>query len=298
MTNAQNDKAILFADVSGSTRLYDKLGDTEALHAVDRCLNRMRRAVEAFSGRVVKTIGDEVMAVFPNAVEATQAACEMQLRIEDLPPVSGVKLAIRVGFHFGAVIEENDDYFGDTVNVAARMVGLAKSGQILTTAEAVAEYPPIMKDAVREIDRLPIKGKADELSVFEVIWQEHSDLTMKASPIPRNAMPPRLHLRYRDADYVMDVGRDTLAMGRGVQNNDIVVRDQRASRQHCRIERRRDKFVLIDQSTNGTFLTVSGEPEVVLKREEAILRQHGQIGFGHSATEDGVELMSYEIVAG
>ena len=148
-TKVERNLCVLFADVSGSTRLYEKLGDKEALHAVERCINRMTRATEQFKGRVIKTIGDEVMAVFDSAEAGMDAASSMQQRVDDLPPVRGIKLAIRVGFHFGPAIEEAKDVFGDTVNTAARMAGLAKAGQIITTADSVAALPALLRIAQR-----------------------------------------------------------------------------------------------------------------------------------------------------
>jgi class 3 adenylate cyclase len=286
---------VLFADVSGSTRLYEKLGDAEALRAVERCLNRMRRVVDGHGGKLIKTIGDEVMTTFPNADAGIQAACEMQHRVTDLPPVSGVKLAIRVGFHFGPAIEENDDVFGDTVNTAARMASLAKAGQIITTAETLAAVTLSMGPEVREIDALTVKGKAEDVRVFEVLWQEGADLTMKASSIVASYSMARLLVRYRDTELTVDGAHGPLTLGRDM-SNEVVIKDQRASRNHARIERRRDKFVLVDQSTNGTFLRIAGENEVVLKREEIILRGQGTIGFGHSALEQGIDLMSFEVL--
>ena len=162
-TKVERNLCVLFADVSGSTRLYEKLGDKEALHAVERCINRMTRATEQFKGRVIKTIGDEVMAVFDTAEAGMDAASSMQQRVDDLPPVRGIKLAIRVGFHFGPAIEEAKDVFGDTVNTASRMAGLAKAGQIITTAETVAALPALLQQSTREIDALSVKGKAEEI---------------------------------------------------------------------------------------------------------------------------------------
>ena len=109
--------AVLFADIAGSTRLYDTLGDTQAKVLIDECIGIMRDVVGRYSGRVIKTIGDEVMCVLPDADSGHLAATDMQLRITALPPVSDVKRAIRVGFHFGPVIEEASDVFGDTVNL-------------------------------------------------------------------------------------------------------------------------------------------------------------------------------------
>lgn len=278
---AERNLCVLFADVSGSTRLYEKLGDKEALHAVERCLNRMTRATEQFKGRVVKTIGDEVMAVFDSAEAGMDAACSMQQRVDDLPPVSGIKLAIRVGFHFGPAIEEGGDVFGDTVNTASRMAGLAKAGQIITTGDTVAALPALLQQSTREIDALSVKGKAEAVRVCEVIWQESDDLTMKSASVTPAPAATRLVVRHGGEEKVLDASHGVCSLGRDAAC-DIIITDRRASRSHARIERRRDKFVLIDQSTNGTYVTFDGEAEFALKREEVILRGKGRISFGHA----------------
>src|SRR5882672_3884257 len=98
--------AVLFADISGSTRLYEKLGNARALECIGLCLNIMRESALACRGRVVKTIGDELMCVFPDASAAAQAAAEMQTRVEMQEPVAGNRLQIRIGFQFGPVLEK------------------------------------------------------------------------------------------------------------------------------------------------------------------------------------------------
>lgn len=293
--NSQNERrlCVLFADVSGSTRLYEKLGDKEALHAVERCLNRMKRATEQFGGRVVKTIGDEVMAVFDSAEAGMEAACSMQQRVADLPPVSGIKLAIRVGFHHGPALEEGNDIFGDTVNTAARMAGLAKAGQILTTGSTVEALPPLLQQSTREIDVLTVKGKEEALRVCEVIWQAAEDLTMKAASVAPPPAAARLVLRHGAVEKVLDASRSVLTLGRDA-GCDIIISDRRASRSHARIERRRDKFVLVDQSTNGTYVTFLGEAEFALKREEVILRGRGRLSFGHAYDPQG-EIVEFRL---
>ena len=258
MSGTEQSLVILFADVSGSTRLYEKLGDTEALHAVERCIKRMERAVEGFRGRIVKNIGDEVMAVFPAPDDAFQAATEMQLRISDLPPVSGVQLTIRIGFHYGPVIEDGGDVFGDSVNTAARLAGLAKGGQVLISGQTQANLSPLLQLSTRDLDPMAVKGKIAELHVFEVIWQESEELTMKAPGIRGGAVAGqsvRLRVRYNGQVFVLDDKNSSLSFGRDAACG-LVVRDRRASRSHGRIERRGEKFVLADQSTNGTFVTL------------------------------------------
>lgn len=296
MTGQARSLCVLFADISGSSRLYEKLGDTEALRAVERCLNRMERATAAHKGRVVKTLGDELMVVFDTAEAAVLAASDMHQRIDALPPVSGVSLAIRVGLHWGPALEENGDVFGDTVNIAARMVALAKAGQILTTAEAAGALPAAMQSQLRELDQLAIKGKDEPIQVFEAIWERGEDLTLR-SPVPVSPAPSenRLRLRHGDRETILGPDRPTVTLGRD-SHADIVTRDSRASRTHGRIERRRDKFVLVDQSTNGTYVTFEGEAEFALKREEVILRGRGSISFGHTSGMEGVERLEFELL--
>lgn len=287
---------VLFADVAGSTQLYERLGDAEALRAVERCLNRVDRVVAGYKGRVIKTIGDEIMAVFDTAEEGMQAACDMQQRVEDLPPISGIKLAIRIGYHFGPAIEDKSDVFGDTVNVAARMTALAKGGQIITTGEAIDALPLLLRQSSREIDAIAIKGKSDVVRVCEVLWQEGDDLTMKSASIVPTAPPPlRLKLRHGNKEITLDAVHPTATLGRDLAS-DVVIRDPRASRGHGRVELRRDKFMLVDQSTNGTYVTFQGEAEFVLKREETILRGRGRVSFGHAWVDDKTEVLEFEII--
>ena len=285
MTATARDACIVFADVSGSTQLYEKLGDAGALAAVDRCLDAMKRATLLNRGRVVKTIGDEVMAVFDTAAQGLQAASEMQQRIDELPPpAAGVRLAIRAGFHFGPALHENDDVFGDSVNTAARMAGLAKAGQIITTAATIAALPELLRQSCREIDALAVKGKTETVRVCEVIWQEGAELTMMSTRLaPAAPMDTQLSLRHGGTEILLGPARPVATLGRDPAC-DMVIRDPRASRTHAKIERRRDKFVLVDMSSNGTFVTFQGEAEVALKREETPLRGHGRIVFGHAAT--------------
>ncbi len=294
MAGIERYQAVLFADVSGSTKLYERLGDTEALRAVDRVIKRMQIAIQGFKGRVVKTIGDEVMASFPTAEDAFMAAVEMQQRITDLPAVSGVKLTIRVGFHYGPAIEEDNDVFGDTVNTAARIVGLANAEQILSSKQTIDELPPLLRESTRDLDQLSVKGKAGGVHVFEVLWRASEELTMKADSIAAlTGVGSKLRLAYRGRYYVMDEKCNQLTLGRD-PGSDVVVDDRKASRQHARIERRGNKYVLVDQSTNGTYLTPRGEKEMLLRREEMALQGVGTISCGTSGADPQVERLDYE----
>lgn len=284
--------AVLFADVVGSTRLYETFGDDQAKQMIDECLHALRSIVQQYGGRVIKTIGDEIMCVLPSADNGCLAATDMQHKIMALPPVSSVKRSVRIGFHFGPVIEENSDVFGDTVNLAARMTGLAKGMQIITTGATVTCLSPMLKQSTRNIAVLPVKGKGDDVEVSEVIWQGDDELTMSTASIAVTAKIVTLSLQH--AGQVLELDYDNIVLGRDAQCN-VVISDRNASRQHARIERRRDKFFLVDQSTNGTFVVSQNEPEVVLRREELMLRGNGLIGFGHSVNLPDTETVAFTV---
>lgn len=284
------DQAVLFADVSGSTRLYETVGDSEAKRLVDACLGVLRTTLSEFGGRVVKTIGDELMCVFPTADAAAQAACEMQGRLATHESSTKYGLTIRIGFHAGPVIAENGDVFGDTVNTAARMTGLAKGGQIITTSTAAHSMSPIMRASTRNIDSFAVKGKTDSIAVCEVIWKLEN-LTMMTGRAPGPLAPQGMSINLvhaggtrtlTNADGALTIGRD--------DSCGIAIPAQFASRIHARIEFRRDKFVLTDTSTNGTYVQAGNDSEVLLKREDFILRGSGRIGLGHSCNEGGADL--------
>jgi class 3 adenylate cyclase len=294
MTEQTRSLAVLFADVAGSTRLYETLGDAVALGLVTRCLAEARLACEGHGGRIIKTIGDEIMAAFPDADRAAEAAAEMQERIGALRPVERVRLAVRVGVHCGPAIDVGNDLFGDSVNVAARMVAQAKGEQVILSAAAVAALAAPLRARVRQIDSLNVKGKLDDIGIFELLWQD-SEAELTAMATRPRALPAHLRLRHGARDLELDEARPSCTFGRDL-SNDVVIADRLASRMHARVERRRDKFVLADQSSNGTYVTIEGEPEVALRREEMILRGRGRISFGHARGDGAGE--SVEFVVG
>ena len=291
-----DDVAVLFADIAGSTRLYETLGDVQAKIMIDGALTAMRAITERCQGRVVKTIGDELMCVFASAERGFLAATDMQNSVNNLPVVKNAKRMIRIGFHAGPVVEENGDVFGDTVNTAARMAGLAKGMQIMTTRRTVDALPPTLRGSTRAIAEVAVKGKADDLTVFEVLWQDSDDLTMTTTSNAQSAgeSTAELVLRHAGREIVLGAGKASAMMGRD-PGSDLVISDPKASRNHAGIEKRRDKFFISDQSTNGTYITFAGEPEIVLHLEEVTLRGSGHIRFGHSKADPSGDSVEFSV---
>ncbi|MCC7328375.1 MAG: adenylate/guanylate cyclase domain-containing protein [Burkholderiales bacterium] len=290
MTATESKLAVLFADIADSTRLYTLLGDTQALAAIGQCLDLARDCGARYGGRLVKTIGDEAMLIFSTADQAASAAADIQLRMSEREPVAGARLAFRIGFHAGLAIEQDGDVFGDCVNTAARMVAVAKGGQIVVSMDSATEMAPYLRRQLRELDVVTVKGKDRDVGIAELLWQDAADRTTLVSrPILRAAM---LELRHGAQAIRLDAEKSLLTLGRDAQS-DIVIADRLASRLHARIERRRNKFALIDQSTNGTYVTFDGEREFLLHREEVLLRGRGHIGFGHSRVVDSGETVTF-----
>lgn len=285
---------ILFADVSESTNLYETAGDHVAHEAIGRCIDAMKRSTQLTGGRVVKTLGDEILAVFGSADAAAAAASEMQAQVNSMKPVSDRKLGLRIGFHTGPVLQENDDVFGDTVNLAARLVAQAVKGQIIISAETAALLGPVVRSSTRDLYAIQVKGKAEDVKLCELVWRRNDeDTTGRASGRPlRRAAASAIRLKYRDKELVRRRDHDSVVLGRDPDCG-ITIGDHMASRHHCTIERLQDKWVLKDHSTNGTFVTLDDDTELVLQREELSLRKHGFIAFGQprAATDEVVEFI-------
>ncbi len=290
--------AILFADVVGSTQLYESLGDIKAREMVGRCLEIMRIATESNRGNVIKTMGDEIMSTFPTADDAMNAARRMQERISMDPELShdGGHVAIRIGCHFGPVVQEQRDIFGSAVHIANRMTSQAKAKQIITTLSTVERLSPEWQSMARQIDIATVRGKADEVILFEVLWQpEEATSMLPAVPwSKRNAHPKRLSLRYQGKEVTVGDGRKSVTLGRA-EDNDLVVKGNLISRLHARVEASRDKFTLYDESTNGTFVQTDAGEEIFVRRDSTQLTGEGVIGLGRAA-QPGTALAVHYVV--
>lgn len=289
--------AVLFSDVVGSTHIYEVLGDQRAREVVSLSIELMRTATEQHHGTVIKTMGDEVMATFASADDALNAAAQMQRQIAVHPvlQVDGHAVALRIGCHFGPVVLESRDVFGATVHTANRMTSQAKAGQIMTTAATVERLSPEWRSSVRQVDIAMLKGQGAEVSLYEVLWQTDDVTSMLPSIALMGGYERRmqkLRLILPEQEIVIDETRPRVVVGRA-DENDLVVRGNLISRVHARIELNRNKFLLIDQSTNGTFVnTVDGE-ESFVRRDSMQIKGEGTIGLGKVPEADSPQTLRF-----
>jgi len=288
-------RVVMFAEITGVASLYSTLGDVRALSVITRALVAMEQQVYEHRGNVVKTVGQGMLCLFSDVGAATTTAIAMQQRMEHLAAEVGVDLALRVGYHRGPVIEDEGDVFGDAVNVAARLVKLAAAGQIITDGETAKGLRAALKRRARKIDQRRVKGRAAELEIVGIGWQRTSGdpLTTEQGMLLDRSRDAIMVLDHQGGQIEVDGARASFTIGRDA-TNDLPVASTKASRQHARIEWRHDKFVLFDHSTNGTYVTLAGEPEVLVKHESFLLHGTGTLSIGESVQAGGPGVIRFE----
>jgi adenylate cyclase len=292
--NAPRARAMLFVDVTGSTRLYEELGDEQAHARIDQRLRQMERAADENGGRIIKHLGDGLMCAFTDASAAVRAAHAMQLTV--LEQDRGSALGIHAGCHYGPVLESAGDLYGDSVNVAARIAGLAKTGQIIVTREVVERLDEVLRHSVRRLGHATVRGRREPVEILEYVWEgweREEELTIIRQSV-LVARVSRLRLVSAGRERWFDgAGAGFITLGRDAAS-DVVVGDREASRRHARIEKRRDKFVLVDHSANGTYVAMADETERCLRREELILRARGRIALGRPTTDTAATVVEFQ----
>lgn len=292
-------RAIVFADICDSTGLFERYGDVQARHIIAATLALLSQAVQQNDGLVVKTIGDEVMCAFPDAKAAIMAARDMQEGVTADAKLQQHNIAIRIGLHYGKVLVENDDVFGDTVNVAARIVNLAGARQIVATRTAAGDLSDTGIARARELGKVRLRGRNEAIEILELVWRRHNPDVTSTDPLAqsmKHGETSHLSLSYRGQTVTIDLAliASPIRIGRD-PNNDLVVNHDLVSRNHASVECRSGYFVFVDRSTNGSYLKVSDDQEFHIHRGEVPLRGAGIISLGQSSTHhDSSLLLRYE----
>lgn len=280
MAKDSKDVTIMFVDIAGSTRLYQEYGDTLAQDSIARCLIRMSEIIKRHKGTVVKFIGDEILCYLTDPELAFQAAFKLQETAKETVDPNGVRLALRIGMHYGSAIVEATDMFGDSVNVTAAMRDIAKGGQIIATDAIVEHIPPEIAHFTRRYDTSRIKGRQEQTIIYEVMWEgEASTQILSGTTTLENMKSSKLQMSFQDSEIALLANMPALTIGRDL-NCGIVIEGTLVSRQHAIVEYRRGKFLLRDQSTNGTYVLTEDGRSIYLRREEFPLWGNGKISLG------------------
>ena len=283
------ETAVMFAELIGAAELYARAGDAAAHEAIEPCLEKLQQTAASVKARVVKRIGSRLMLLADSADAAARAAVAMQVAAGDFPAAGTTRLGLGVGFHYGPVIQDNADVFGDTVNLAARLVEQAARGQILLAADTAELVGSLYRRSIRRLYSVQLKGIEEELELCEIVWRADEPATFYPFDSATEPTRAKLKLKYRGNKLVLRRILEAVSIGRDA-GCAMVIDDEHASRHHCTIQRRHANFVLADKSTNGTFVTIEGEGEVVLHRDEITLRKNGWISFGQPRSAGGEAL--------
>ena len=288
----------MFADVAGSSAMYENMGDDLARERISISLDALISITKRNSGNLVKTIGDEILVYFMDADMAMFAARAIQETMEDDRSPETIGVSIRIGMQFGSTILENNDIYGDTVNVAARITSIAKARQILCGKELAFLLQNIeLTNRTRPFDRLRVKGRQEPLDVYLFNWEEDSDVTNMATASSftnpaRHRQAKKLTLTCGKNKFDINNTTTSFMLGRGI-DCELIVQGELISRYHSKVEHRRGKFIITDQSTNGTFIKTEDGLDIFLRREELALYGAGYISLGRQVDRTDIALIHF-----
>ncbi|MFT5289079.1 MAG: adenylate cyclase [Planctomycetota bacterium] len=283
------NRAVIMADIVGSTALYEQLGDLRARELVSQGLEMMELTVTSHAGRLIKSLGDGILACFEGP-EATTAALAISERI------GALLLEARVGVHFGSVIEDGGDLFGDTVNTAARLASAARPSEVLVSRQVWDQLPADIRDLGRFISPISVKGKRDPVEVFSILTNENE--SFQTIGIGADSEQPVLgagsiELAFRGQSWLLE-GPGSLLIGRGCEC-DVVVDYEQTSRTHLQVSYRAPVFMLTDSSTNGTTVVHDSGAPVLIHRRDTVLFGKGWIYPGSIPGRPDSPAIEYQI---
>ena len=297
---------VVFADLTGSTGVFEALGNALATQAITSMTQWIGSVCESYGGRVVKTLGDGVLALFPEGGSAIEAMVELHRehfkRLEHQS--DALKMRLQVGVAAGPIIEVDGDCYGDAVNIASRLSDLSGADQIWATDTVISQIDaPRNGVRFRSLGPINIRGKAERRVVYRVEWMEELQSWNLTEPgqleLPtRNAVFARggIELSWLDQQQKFSESDFPVHLGR-VDEAHFVVPDQRVSRLHARIDRRNGSLLLTDMSSFGSWVRFAGSAtELALRRDDCVLHGDGEIALGAGFDDFTAPIISFKLV--
>jgi class 3 adenylate cyclase len=301
-----SDRTVLFADLRGSTSLFETLGNAEATSVVTHCVNALSHPVTTHEGQVVKTLGDGLMAVFDDPKPALQAALHMHevldgmvCRGSERGASAGLRaLRLQVALARGEIVEMAGDCFGDAVNVAARLIDHASDNETLVTLDVLEGLPQELRARFRSLDALTLRGRVEPVQVHVLGERRPACGDMVATlfgDVGAVQQPDGLRLVWGGEHRVFSCQQMPMVLGRSPQAA-FCVDDARVSRSHARLDWHGGSFQLTDLSYNGTYVRFNDGEIVSLRRGSCTLHGSGSIGLGGSPLDPASACVSFDIL--
>ena len=297
---------VVFADLFGSTGVFETLGNAKATDAVTQATNWVADKFTAKGGKVVKLLGDGVLATFKKSPDAIAAVVEIQRnyqhRLASLPPQ--LYMPLRIGVVRGSVVVVDDDCYGDAVNTASRLSKTTGPHQIWVNDKAIENSPKLNDVHFRFLGPIAIRGRSEPCNVYQIEWQEdqNSEYFTVQAPVNVIATTPfvdalggQIELTYHECQQSFQAFELPIHIGR-FRKVDFIVNDPRVSRTHARIEWRNGSFMMVDESSYGSWVRFSGSgTDLMLRRDECVLHGHGQIALGTSFIDPSAPVISFVV---
>jgi len=289
--------AVLYADISGSSRLYEQFGDVTAQRDIVRCLNLLTEVAQQHGGRLERTIGDEVMCSFVLPERAAEAAVAMHEKLREASAaqrfVSGT-LRVRIGWHYGVAEASNGELGGALPVIAQQVTSLARPDEILASESAIGALSADWRASAQRLDTIDSRVDGQPMTLYRLPWDKDEEVTQfRLGKAPtRVIVSTRLVLRHGAIEVVLDADHRRCAVGRG-RDADLATGSRFTSKRHAEVVYRRGRFYVIDNSINGTFVAPEGGAVQHLHHEEGALLGSGVIMFGSPANKDPGASVAY-----
>ncbi len=297
---------VVFADLFGSTGVFESLGNAKATEAVTQATNWVAEKIAANGGRVVKLLGDGVLAIFKKSPDAIAAVVDIQrsyqLRLASLP--AQLYMPLRIGVVRGDVVLVDDDCYGDAVNTASRLSELTGPHQIWVNDKAIEKGPKLNDVHFRFLGPITIRGRSEPCNVYQVEWQEdqNSEYFTVQAPVHASSHAPfvdalggQIEITFNDHRQTFQSFELPIHIGR-FRKVDFIVNDPRVSRTHARIEWRNGSFMMVDESSYGSWVRFAGSgADLMLRRDECVLHGQGQIALGTSFADPTAPVISFVV---
>ncbi len=292
MSHSHQQLAILFADIGESTSLYERLGDTEAHRQISLSLKLMESAIVGCDGALLRTVGDAVLASFRHCDDAFYAARAIQQAHQN------EALSVRVGFHYGEVIPDKGDVYGTAVNIAARVASFARLNEITLSADACNKLSATNQASTARIDAIKLKGIESAMEIHRIEWQADktaNTVVASMSEIKTHAMrKPIAKLDISGRRLLVDEATPLLEIGRDETNN-LTLSADCVSRHHLQLQCKDGQILLIDNSTNGTFINREDHNPMFVRRDTLVLEGSGLLGVGATPATDANHTMEFSV---
>jgi adenylate cyclase len=284
---------VLLADVAGSTPLYESLGNVAALAHISNMLDQLETIATGLGGEIIRSKGDDILCIFADAAAAVDAA-RLMLNL------AGIGVSIHIGLHHGDLIRARDDVFGDVVNGAARLASKANPGEALVAGSVAAQLTGAGHSLLRPLGQMLFKGVRDPMLIYK-LSPDGTGTETRFMVKPRTAPPdrqvqearPEIVLRHNGVDRIC-CQDESLSIGRS-PDCDLVLDRQWVSRHHAVIANSNGKVMLVERSSSGTYLTMGGEREMFIRREDVMLIGEGRISLGRSGHDAEAEPIQFEV---